>query len=222
MSGSTSSGTDCCSWNEWSGCAGPCAKAVRGYGRTHPVWLYLGPIAVLTALFAANLLSYARAHGAHGWLLALCGVLVVLGASQLAVALVNWLVTLVATPHALPRMDYRNGIPAEARTLVVVPTMLASAKAIDDMAEALEVRFLANRDPHLHFGLLTDFVDARRPPCRRTVRCSTGPSVASKSSTRSTAQAAAMSSSCCTGRAATTPENEPGWVSSASAASSRT
>ena len=135
-------------------------ETMGAYGRTHPVWLYLGPISVLTALFAAYLLSYARAHGAHGWLLALCGVLVVLGASQLAVALVNWLVTLVATPRALPRMDYRAGIPAEARTLVVVPTMLASATTIDDMAEALEVRFLANRDPHLHFALLTDFVDA--------------------------------------------------------------
>ena len=135
-------------------------ERVRGYGRTHPAWLYFGPIAIVTALFAANLLSYARAHGADGWLLALCGVLVVLGASQLALGLVNWLVTLIATPSALPRMDYRAGVPTQARTLVVVPTMLASAKTIDDMAEALEVRFLANRDPHLHFGLLTDFIDA--------------------------------------------------------------
>ena len=39
--------------------------------------------------------------------------------------------------------------------------MLANATNIDDLAEALEVRFLANRDPHLHFGLLTDFIDAR-------------------------------------------------------------
>ena len=38
--------------------------------------------------------------------------------------------------------------------------MLASAEAIDDLVEALEVRFLANRDPHLHFALLTDFADA--------------------------------------------------------------
>ena len=29
-----------------------------------------------------------------------------------------------------------------------------------DLAEALEVRFLANRDRNLHFGLLTDFPDA--------------------------------------------------------------
>jgi len=43
---------------------------------------------------------------------------------------------------------------------LVVPTMLTSAADIEDLAEALEVRFLANRDRNLHFGLLTDFPDA--------------------------------------------------------------
>ena len=75
-------------------------------------------------------------------------------------ALVNWLATLLATPHPLPRMDFSKGIPPESRTLVVVPTMLTSAQNIEDLVEALEVRFLANRDENLHFGLLTDFRDA--------------------------------------------------------------
>ena len=81
-------------------------------------------------------------------------------ASHLAVALVNWLATLLATPHLLPRMDFSGGIPPESRTLAVVPTMLTSAQNIEDLIEALEVRFLANRDENLHFGLLTDFRDA--------------------------------------------------------------
>ncbi len=98
--------------------------------------------------------------GCDGWGLGLLGVLLLLCASQLAVALVNWLATLLATPHLLPRMDFSGGIPPEFRTLVVVPTMLGSAQNIEDLTEALEVRFLANRDDNLHFGLLTDFPDA--------------------------------------------------------------
>ena len=39
--------------------------------------------------------------------------------------------------------------------------MLISAQDIEGLSEALEVRFLANRDDSLHFGLLTDFKDAR-------------------------------------------------------------
>jgi cyclic beta-1,2-glucan synthetase len=38
--------------------------------------------------------------------------------------------------------------------------MLTSAAGIEDLVEALEVRFLANRDPNLYFALLTDFGDA--------------------------------------------------------------
>ncbi len=72
----------------------------------------------------------------------------------------NWLATLLATPHLLPRMDFSGGIPPESRTLAVIPTMLTSAQNVEDLVEALEVRFLANRDEHLHFGLLTDFRDA--------------------------------------------------------------
>ena len=114
----------------------------------------------MTAIFAGCLAVKAYADGLQGWALGLIGLLSLLCASHLAVALVNWLATLLATPHPLPRMDFSKGIPQELRTLVVVPTMLTSTQNIEDLIEALEVRFLANRDDHLHFGLLTDFRDA--------------------------------------------------------------
>ncbi len=38
--------------------------------------------------------------------------------------------------------------------------MLTSAAGIEHLLEGLEVRYLANRDPCLHFALVTDFVDA--------------------------------------------------------------
>ncbi|MBZ0185377.1 MAG: hypothetical protein K8F91_03920, partial [Candidatus Obscuribacterales bacterium] len=38
--------------------------------------------------------------------------------------------------------------------------MLQNEAQIDDLVAALEVRYLANRDDHLHFALLTDFLDA--------------------------------------------------------------
>jgi hypothetical protein len=79
---------------------------------------------------------------------------------MIAKALANWLATLLAVPHPLARMDFSKGIPSEFRTLVVVPTMIMSTENVEDLIEALEVRFLANRDDHLHFGLLTDFCDA--------------------------------------------------------------
>lgn len=136
------------------------AEFWRAFGRGHPLLLYCGGILLMTALLAAGLTAKAWGDGLYGWRLAVLGCLALFCASHLAVALANWLATLLATPQALPRMDFSKGIPKDFRTLVVVPTMLTSAQGIEDLVKALEVRFLANRDEHLHFGLLTDFCDA--------------------------------------------------------------
>ncbi|MEP7083726.1 MAG: cyclic beta 1-2 glucan synthetase, partial [Betaproteobacteria bacterium] len=138
----------------------PPLEALRRYASRTPLSIYLGTITLLTLTFTSLLLQAARSHGVEPWLLAPLGILALLGSSHLAVALVNWTVTLLANPKALPRMDFSQGIPAEFRTLVVVPTMLVNTADIDALLEALEVRFLANQDSSLHLGLLTDFPDA--------------------------------------------------------------
>lgn len=133
-------------------------RAARG----SPLSLYLGAIALLTAVVAAGLLASAPGFGLPLMALVPVGFLALLAGSQLAVALVNWLVTLLVTPRPLPRMDFSEGIAVPSRTLVVVPTMLTGTASVEGLVEALEVRFLANRDACLHFALLTDFLDAQQ------------------------------------------------------------
>jgi len=121
---------------------------------------YLACIILITGGFLYGLLSKANQSGiSDGWLLVM-GITLTIAVSQLAVALVNLGATLLIKPRSLPRMDFSTGIPASHRTLVVVPIMLQNPAKIESMTEALEVRFLGNRDNHLHFMLLTDFNDA--------------------------------------------------------------
>jgi len=138
------------------------AEAIRKLGRRMPLPIYCGAIVLLTAIFTGGLAAKAYREGLQGWALGVSGLLLLMCASHLAVALVNWLATLLATPRALPRMDFSRGIPSELRTLVVVPTILRSTAEIEELIEALEVRFLANRDDHIHFALLTDYRDAEK------------------------------------------------------------
>ncbi|MBI5904276.1 MAG: cyclic beta 1-2 glucan synthetase, partial [Deltaproteobacteria bacterium] len=135
-------------------------ETLRRTAGRHPLLLYLGSIALLSALLTGGLLAKAYDGGVREGPLVLLCFLSSLCASQLAVALVNWLATLLAAPRPLPRMDYSEGIPTESRTLVVVPTMLTSVRGVQDLVEGLEVRYLANRDDNLYFGLLTDHRDA--------------------------------------------------------------
>jgi cyclic beta-1,2-glucan synthetase len=137
------------------------SDAFQRMGGRFPLPLYVGTIVLMTGIFTSGLLALAYAEDEENWLLGLVGLLSLICTSQLAVALVNWLATVLVTPHALPRMDFSKGIPPESSALVVVPTMLTSIGNIEELTEALEVRFLANRDGNLHFGLLTDFRDAQ-------------------------------------------------------------
>jgi hypothetical protein len=125
-----------------------------------PLFYYLGSIAAITFSLTGCLVAVAHEEGGDAWLLAGIGFLSLFAMSQLSLALVNWMTHLLVQPHSLPRIDFSKGIPSTFRTLVVVPTMLTRASNVDDLIEALEVRFLANPDDNLSFGLLTDFQDA--------------------------------------------------------------
>jgi cyclic beta-1,2-glucan synthetase len=123
-----------------------------------PVYLFL--IFLITAGISAFIFSKVHAGKNETWLLVIISVLAFLCASQLAISVVNFFVTLLVKPNLLPRMDYSGKIPQSSSTMVVIPAMLTTIPDIENLVEALEVRFLANRNDNLHFGLLTDFTDA--------------------------------------------------------------
>ena len=131
------------------------------WARAHAMPLYGG--AILLGSFALGAWAWLAAGAPlewPAWAQVLFALLLLLASSQLVIACINWLVTLWVVPRPLPRMNYAGGIASESRTLVVVPTMLGSAAGVEALVDALEVRFLANRDANLHFGLLTDLHDA--------------------------------------------------------------
>ena len=92
--------------------------------------------------------------------LLLVGLLALVPASDLAIALVNREVTELLGPRALPRLALRDGVPSDLRTLVVVPTLLIDPAQIAEQIERLEVHYLANSDGDLRFALLSDWTDA--------------------------------------------------------------
>ncbi len=125
-----------------------------------PLAFYAGGIVTITLLAAFTFMWQAGMLGVQGWELIFFTCIFLLCASQLAVGLMNWLSMLLVKPRLLPRMDFSASIIPGCRTMVVVPTMLASLDGVDRLIETLEIHHLSNRDRHLHFALLTDFSDA--------------------------------------------------------------
>jgi cellobiose phosphorylase len=128
--------------------------------RRFPLTFYTGGIGLLACLTTYGVVRQAQLFGLQGWKLPVFALVFLLCSSQLAVTLMNWLSVLLVRPCLLPRLDTSSGIAAGCRTMVVVPTMLTSAAGIDRLIEILELHYLANRDRHIHFALLTDFTDA--------------------------------------------------------------
>ena len=86
--------------------------------------------------------------------------------SQLSLEMMNYLVTRFFPPRPLPKMDFRkSGIPDACRTLVVVPMMLVDLGTIKAEVEKLEIRYLANKEANLLFGLYSDYKDAAQAHC---------------------------------------------------------
>ena len=126
----------------------------------HPAVGYLGVIGGAIALSVSSLLIYAHRHAASTAGLWLVAAVVVLPVSELVISLLNLIITAQVSPRQLPKLAMRDGIPARDRTMVVVPSIVDSEARLIALLDDLEVRFLGNRDPHLHFALLGDFPDA--------------------------------------------------------------
>ena len=128
--------------------------------RKYPLTFYLAGILGIALCVTIPLLQWFRMVGMSGWAFGVLALLTLLCTSQLAVSIVNWFATVFVKPSYLPRMDFTRGVPPAHATLVVVPTMLTSAPGIENLLEALEVRYLANSDQNIYFALLTDFRDS--------------------------------------------------------------
>jgi cyclic beta-1,2-glucan synthetase len=129
--------------------------------RRRPTPVYLTGIALLTLCFAVLSLGLAWNAGMRQEaMLAILGALALFPLSELSVQIVNALIISLLPPETLPEMDFREGIPADEATLVVVPMMLSSAEIARREVEKLEVRFLANQQANLFFSLFSDFTDA--------------------------------------------------------------
>jgi cellobiose phosphorylase len=135
-------------------------RMIRGL-RKHATGIYLGSYVLLTASFLTVALALAWEGGAHAKLaLVLLGALALFPLSELAQQIINALVISLLPPDQLPKLDFKDGIPPEDTSLVVIPILLANAEVVKKEIEKLEVRFLANREANLYFSLFSDYLDA--------------------------------------------------------------
>jgi len=138
----------------------PVGEAARRFVLRRPAPLYLSAIGLATLALELAAVEYARRSGAGPGILAATFLLALLPASELALTVVNFATGLLFPPRLLPKLAWKQGLPPEWTTLVVVPAFLSDEESARELLTGLEIRSYANPDPHLRFALLTDFPDA--------------------------------------------------------------
>jgi cyclic beta-1,2-glucan synthetase len=142
------------------GCQVPLGTRIFRIHSKLGVMSYVVMIASMTAIVLALALIIIGHAGIGSWALCVLGIVGLVPASDVAIAIVNRLITRQVGGILLPGLELRDGIPSELRTIIVMPTMLVDASSIEKHIERLEVHHLSNTDDHFVFGLLSDWCDA--------------------------------------------------------------
>ncbi len=134
-------------------------KLARAYTRS-ALELYLGGLAAVTLLLLLAPLSATHTSALSQWQILTFVLLGGVVASEVGMSILNRLTVALLGPTHLPRLNLEDGIPAEGKTFVVVPTFLSSRRGIDTQLEQLEIHYLANPAGFLHYAILSDWGDA--------------------------------------------------------------
>ena len=121
---------------------------------------YVGGVLIVTAIVLLLPMIALGESRIGGWLLGLLALLGLIPAMDMAVAIVNRVVTSGFGPTILPGLELRDGVTVNLRTMVVVPTLLTTQAALEEQIERLEVHKLASPEGEFYFALLSDWTDA--------------------------------------------------------------
>jgi cyclic beta-1,2-glucan synthetase len=143
--------------------------AFKRWGFRHASFLYLGSITVITVLIfmlvalVTNLpVLLEAAAPLQRIIVFIIGLTLLVPVLTGAASLTNWVVTLRIPPHILPKLHFKEEIPPEFQTLVVIPAMITDREEVENLTRQLEMHYLRNPEPGLFFALLTDFRDSDR------------------------------------------------------------
>ena len=131
--------------------------------RAHPDEFLLVGVALLTFLILTGVLWLLTPSYTPIPTLLFSMFILLLPSSQAAVQVMNYLTTNLLRPTSLPKLDFSESVPADCMTLVAIPTLLLNEKQVRHLVEELEVRYLGNHDPNIHFAIVSDLPDSSYP-----------------------------------------------------------
>ena len=125
-------------------------KLFKNTNNTPKVFLYIITVFIFTTALSIFLSKYFIKPRILGT------IILYIPISQLIIQLLNKFLVRIVPISYIPKLDYSKGIPKDAKTMVVIPTIVSSKEKIKEMFDTLETFYLINQTDNLYFTLLGD------------------------------------------------------------------
>lgn len=131
--------------------------------KNHKIFWYiftniLGTLALMGIIISISLVSD---KNIVIWKYVIAGIAVILPCSEIVNSVLNWSVNHLTDTRFIPKIELYNGIPEEARTMVVIPAIISDAKKAEELINKLEIYYLSNKEKNLCFAVIGDFKDSK-------------------------------------------------------------
>jgi cyclic beta-1,2-glucan synthetase len=142
------------------GYAPPAWQRLRRGILAHPFAVYAGGITAFTLTLLVIAFEWGLTGDTPRLAAVLLGICSLFPLSETAIALVNRVLVAIFPPVYLPRLVWREGLPDEHRTLVVLPVLIGSEAQVRRHIWQLETHANANPAGNISFALLSDWPDS--------------------------------------------------------------
>lgn len=131
-------------------------KKVPRQNNMHKAQKYITALAVATIVLAGVYGLYINTQINNIVLSLILSILLLIPIETIFTQIAQYILGKTKNTKIIPKLDFRNGIPEQNATFVVIPTIIKNGKRVEELMHKLEVYYIANKSDNIYFALLGD------------------------------------------------------------------
>ena len=131
-------------------------KKVPKQNNMHKAQKYITALAVVTIVLAGVYGLYINTQINNIVLSLILSILLLIPIETIFTQIAQYIFGKTKNTKIIPKLDFRNGIPEQNATFVVIPTIIKNGKRVEELMHKLEVYYIANKSDNIYFALLGD------------------------------------------------------------------
>ena len=131
-------------------------KKVPKQNNMHKAQKYITALAVVTIVLAGVYGLYINTQINNIVLSLILSILLLIPIETIFTQIAQYILGKTKNTKIIPKLDFRNGIPEQNATFVVIPTIIKNGKRVEELMHKLEVYYIANKSDNIYFALLGD------------------------------------------------------------------